>query len=460
VIDIKNKKIHFVGIGGIGMSGLAHILLSRGYRVSGSDAKENEITTKLATEGAEIHIGHAAENVADADIVVVTAAVKGKNPELAEAKKKKLKVLRRSQLLGILMAEKKGIAVAGTHGKTTTSTMLSLVLEDAALDPTMIIGGEVKNIGGNAKDGAGEWVVAEACEYERSFLDLHPFAAIITNIEEDHLDCYDGLKDIMATFEKFITQIDKKGFLVLSADDANTLKAGRKYPGKIITYTVNGVKADFTAKNTRTENGETYFEVWQGQECLGNFTLRVPGIHNVANALAVIAVATEVGVYPDRIKETLRDFSGTKRRFEIKGEKDGVLVIDDYAHHPTEIQATLAGLANFYPGQKSWVVFQAHQYSRTHHLLSDFARSFRQAGQVIIPEIYEARDTEEDKKSVNCQILAEAINKVSGNAVCIPEFPKVLEYLKKNVKKGDIVITIGAGPVYQIGEEFLKEAVK
>jgi UDP-N-acetylmuramate--alanine ligase len=451
----KDQKIHFVGIGGIGMSGLAHILLSRGFRVSGSDAQENEITAKLATEGAEIHIGHAAENVTGADIVVVTAAVKGKNPELAEAKKKKIKVLRRSQLLGALMAEKKGIAVAGTHGKTTTSTMLSLVFEDAGLEPTMIIGGEVKNIGGNAKDGAGEYVVAEACEYERSFLDLHPFGAIITNIEEDHLDCYDGLKDIMATFEKFITQIDKKGFLAISADDANNLKVSKKYQGKIITYTINGVKADFTAKNIHVEDGVTYFEVWQGAESLGNFSLRVPGAHNVANALAVIAVANEAGVYPDQIKYTLSEFTGTKRRFEIKGEKDGVLVIDDYAHHPTEIQATLAGLANFYPDRKSWVVFQAHQYSRTYHLLSDFAKSFHQASHVIIPEIYEARDTEADKKSVNCQVLADAINRVSKNATCIPEFPQVVEYLKKNAKKGDIIITIGAGPVYQVGEEFL-----
>jgi UDP-N-acetylmuramate--alanine ligase len=451
----KDQKIHFVGIGGIGMSGLAHILLSRGFRVSGSDAQENEITAKLATEGAEIHIGHAAENVTGADIVVVTAAVKGKNPELAEAKKKKIKVLRRSQLLGILMAEKKGIAVAGTHGKTTTSTMLSLVFEDAGLEPTMIIGGEVKNIGGNAKDGAGEYVVAEACEYERSFLDLHPFGAIITNIEEDHLDCYDGLKDIMATFEKFISQIDKKGFLAISADDANNLKVSKKYQGKIITYTINGVKADFTAKNIHVEDGVTYFEVWQGAESLGNFSLRVPGAHNVANALAVIAVANEAGVYPDQIKYTLSEFTGTKRRFEIKGEKDGVLVIDDYAHHPTEIQATLAGLANFYPDRKSWVVFQAHQYSRTYHLLSDFAKSFHQASHVIIPEIYEARDTEADKKSVNCQVLADAINRVSKNATCIPEFPQVVEYLKKNAKKGDIIITIGAGPVYQVGEEFL-----
>jgi UDP-N-acetylmuramate--alanine ligase len=451
----KDQKIHFVGIGGIGMSGLAHILLSRGFRVSGSDAQENEITAKLATEGAEIHIGHAAENVTGADIVVVTAAVKGKNPELAEAKKKKIKVLRRSQLLGILMAEKKGIAVAGTHGKTTTSTMLSLVFEDAGLEPTMIIGGEVKNIGGNAKDGAGEYVVAEACEYERSFLDLHPFGAIITNIEEDHLDCYDGLKDIMATFEKFISQKDKKGFLAISADDANNLKVSKKYQGKIITYTINGVKADFTAKNIHVEDGVTYFEVWQGAESLGNFSLRVPGAHNVANALAVIAVANEAGVYPDQIKSTLSEFTGSRRRFEIKGEKDGVLVIDDYAHHPTEIQATLAGLANFYPDRKSWVVFQAHQYSRTYHLLSDFAKSFHQASHVIIPEIYEARDTEADKKSVNCQVLADAINRVSKNATCIPEFPQVVEYLKKNAKKGDIIITIGAGPVYQVGEEFL-----
>lgn len=436
------------------MSGLARILLDRGYKISGSDKNQSSITDELKKDGAEIFIGHEGRNVKNADVVVVTAAVNDSNPEVKSAKENNISILRRSELLGQLMTEKKGIAVAGTHGKTTTSTMLSLVLENAGLDPAMAIGGEVKNIGGNAKDGNGEYFVAEACEYDRSFLDLHPYAAIITNIEEDHLDTYGDLKHILESFREFVGQIDPKGFLIVSEWDNNIKEITSAYHGKLITYGLS--EGEFRASDVRVCGHTTVFGVKKGSEYLGDITLIIPGAHNILNALAVCACALEIGVPFKKIVETLRQFTGAKRRFEIKGEKNGILVIDDYAHHPTEIQATLDGLKSFYPQSKAWCVFQAHQYSRTRFLLSDFAKSFKNIDHVIIPEIYEARDSEADKKAINCQILADEIEKVSHNAICIPEFGKVVEYLKKNAKEGDIITTIGAGPVYRVGEEFLK----
>ena len=454
--DLKGKNIYFLGIGGIGMSGLAQILINRGYSVSGSDMVENGITKDLSGKGAKIYIGHDTKNIENAEVLVETAAIREDNPEYLAAKQKGVPILKRSELLGMLMSEKKGIAVAGTHGKTTTSSMLALVLEKAGLDPTIVIGGEVKNIGGNAKDGKGEFLVAESCEYEKGLLDLHPFAAIITNIEEDHLDTYDGIEDILDTFARFVGQVSKEGFLVISADSVNTIQASEKYKGKLINYGLNGGELDFSARNVRAENGKTKFEVFAAGKSLGEFVLVVPGAHNVSNALAVVAVAVKLKIDLDIVKRVFSEFSGAKRRFEIKGHKNGIMVIDDYGHHPTEVKATLAGLRSYFPDQKVWCVFQPHQYSRTKFLLSDFAKSFSDANKVIIPDIYAVRDTDEDKKSVSSQILVDEINKVTKNAKYIADFESVTSFLKDNVKSGEVIITIGAGPVFMIGEEFLK----
>jgi UDP-N-acetylmuramate--alanine ligase len=451
----KKLTYHFIGIGGIGMSGLARILLSRGYTVSGSDNAESSITKELGDKGAKVFIGQSAENIKNADVVIYSAAIKPGNPELDEAKRLGLKLLRRSELLGLLMLEKKGIAIAGTHGKTTTSTMLGMILLDSGLDPAMAIGGEVKNIGGNAKDGEGEYFVAEACEYDRSFLDLHPYAAIITNIEEDHLDTYGDLSHILETFSQFLKQVDKDGFIVISAWDANIAKTLSHYSGKIIDY--GFLEGEYQAKNVKVVKHTTLFDVFREEKKIGKIKMVVPGAHNILNALAVTACALEIGVGFSDISKSLEKFTGAKRRFEIKGDKDSVLVIDDYAHHPTEIQATLDGLKSYYPDSKIWCVFQAHQYSRTKYLLADFAQSFSKADQVLIPEIYEARDTEEDKRAVSGEILAGEIDKESHNAKYIGEFSEITKYLRENTKSGDIIITIGAGPVYKVGEEFLKE---
>lgn len=449
----KNNQYFFCGIGGIGMSGLAKIMLESGFRVSGSDTSRSKITNSLEVLGADIKFGHNASNIDKANILIYSAAIPKDNPELVEAKNRGLTVLSRSQFLGKLMNNKKGIAVAGTHGKTTTSTMLSIVLEEAGLDPTIVVGGEVGNIGGNAKTGKGDLFVAEACEYERAFLDLYPFGAIITNIEADHLDTYKDLDDIIESFKKFTTQIDEDGFLVVCSDDKNMMHLNGFFKGNLITYGLS--KADFTAEKIQVKGRKTVFTVKKNGNHLGQFELIIPGNHNILNALSVIAVADFLEVDMVEVKKSLTKFTNAKRRYEIKGEKDGVLVIDDYAHHPTEIRATLAGIIDFYPKKRIWVVFQPHQYSRTKLLFNDFSESFKDIHRVIIPDIFEARDSDEDKATVTPQKLVEAICEHSKNAEYIGEFTDVVKYLQENVKSGDLVLTLGAGPVYIIGDLFL-----
>lgn len=437
------------------MSGLARILAESGFKVSGSDAVDSKIVEDLRGLGIKVFVPQKAENVKEVDVFVYTSAIPTDNPEYKEAKRQKITMISRSELLGELMSERKGIAVAGTHGKTTTSTMLSLVFEEAGLNPTIVIGGEVKNIGGNAKKGTGEYFIAEACEYKKAFLDLRPFGAIITNIEADHLDFYKDLNDIIETFKKFTAQIDKEGFLVVCSDNKNMMHLNGSFDAHLITY---GLKnADYVAKNIEVKGLSTLFEVFKEGKSLGQFKLSVPGSHNVLNALSVIATANYLGLDLSKVRDSLAKFVNAKRRYELKGERDGILVIDDYAHHPTEIQATLKGIKEFYPKEKIWVVFQPHQYSRTRLLFDDFAKSFTAVDQVITPEIYEVRDTEDDKKAISAQKLAKAIDEISHNAKYIGKFEDIVTYLKENVKKGDLVITLGAGPVYKVGEMFLRD---
>ena len=449
----KKDHIYFCGIGGIGMSGLAKILLENGYQVSGSDLTKPNIVDSLINLGASFYLGQKKENIVGADVFVYSAAIPKGNPEFLEAKRRNLKMISRSELLGDLMKTKKGIAIAGTHGKTTTSSMLSIVLEEAGLDPTIVVGGEVGNIGGNAKTGKGEYFVAEACEYEKSFLDIYPYGAIITNIEADHLDTYSDLDDIIKTFKKFATQIDKDGVLVICGDDKNMMHLNGSFGGHLITY---GLKdADYTADDIKVGGRKTFFSVKNKDRTLGQFELIIPGNHNVLNALSVIAICDYFGINLESVRYSISKFINAKRRYEIKGEKNGVLVIDDYAHHPTEIRATLKGIADFYPDKKIWAVFQPHQYSRTRLLFDDFSESFKDIHKVIIPDIYEARDTEDDKRAVTAEKLAGAINNFSHNGIYIGDFEVVTEYLLENVNSGDLIVTIGAGPVYRVAEAFL-----
>ena len=455
---LDHKNFFFIGIGGIGMSGIAKILLKEGKQVSGSDIVQNGITKDLEKLGAKVHLGHDAKNIGEAEAIIVSAAIKG-NPEVDEAKKKKIPIYRRSELLGALMAKKRGIAVAGTHGKTTTATMISMILESAGLDPTIVVGGEVKNAGVNAKHGKGEYFIAEACEYERSFLDIHPYAAIITNVEADHLDTYKNLSDIVDTFKKFVSQADKDGFLIVSADDFNISKVIENFEGEEITFGISDENAIWKAKNITVKEGITYFSVYKREQKIGDFSLKIPGAHNILNALAAIALASKLEIKLGVTREVLGEFEGVNRRFQVKGNKNNIMVIDDYGHHPTEVKATLEGLRSIYPdrSRKVWCIFQPHQYSRTKFLLEDFAHSFTEADTVIIPDIYAVRDSKKDIAGVSSEILVKEINKIQNQAVYLATFEEVTDFLKENVKSSDIVITIGAGPVYKVGEMFLNQ---
>lgn len=447
------------------MSAIAFIMQEMGFDVAGSDKEASEITRKLEAKGIRVFIGHNKENVnPKTDIMIVSSAIPGNNPEVIRALKFGIPIVKRSFVLGQLMSNKKGIAISGTHGKTTTTTMITLILKEAGLDPIALIGGEVKNIGGNYLAGKGDYLVAEACEYDRSFLDLYPKIAIITNIEEDHLDYYRDLKEIKEAFSQFVSQIDKDGLLIIYADDPNNIDIAKSAKCKVIGY-------GFSSKNRMQyedlddywevdeiiqEGGEVKFSLSDGKK-MGGFHLHIPGKHNVANACAAIIVADYLGIDMKIVKNLLSDFQGTNRRFQIKGEKDGITIVDDYAHHPTEIKSTLEGARKFYKGKEIIAVFEPHQYSRTYLLKNEFGSSFGNSDLVIIPDIYSVRDSETDKKRITAQDLVDEINSNGVAAMHISGYDKIVKYLKENVKKDSVIMTIGAGNVYKIGEEFLRK---
>lgn len=454
---IKDKKrYHFIGIGGIGMSALAQILVSRGNKVSGSDLAENSFTKNLQKLGAKVYIGHKKENLSkDTQVVVMSAAISGKNPEYTEAIHLNIPVVSRGELLGKMMDEKTGIAVTGTHGKTTTSSLISHIFEDAKLDPTIVVGGEVRNIGGNAKDGKGKYFIAETCEYKRFFQDIHPDIAVITNIEEDHLDYYKDLADIVSAFTDFTGNIKEGGILVACLDDENTREVARCFNRRVVSYGISCDDLNYRVDNIRAEENIQKFNVYKNGSDLGDFEMTIPGIHSILNATAAIAVSLECGIKLGIIKESIAKFRGAVRRIETKGEREGVLIIDDYAHHPTEIQATLQAIKSFYPKRRLWCVFQPHQHSRTRILLNNFVSALLEADEVLIPKIYPVRDTPEDIASVSGKDLVNLLKKKGKLSEYIPDFKDVVSYLKKNVKENDIVVTMGAGPVNQVGEIYL-----
>jgi len=459
-----NSKCHFIGIGGIGMSAIAHIMKDRGFRITGSDIKESNITKKLENAGVKVFIGHDKKNLAfDTDVVIVSSAISRNNPEIGKALDLGIPIVKRSFVLGQLMKERKGIAVSGTHGKTTTTTMISLILQKAGLDPIALIGGEVRNIGGNYLIGKGEYMVVEACEYDRSFLDLAPYIAVITNIEPDHLDYYRDIEEIKSAFLRFVTRLPREGLLVISADDSDTVDVSRAAQCKVIGYGFGsknrmseGVLNEYwEIEDVTQKNSGTLFTISDGKN-LEHFTLQIPGKHNVSNACAAIIVANHLGINTNIIREFLDNFKGTNRRFQIKGEKKGIIVVDDYAHHPTEIKATLEGVKKFYEDRKIIVIFEPHQYSRTYFLLEEFGKSFNNADLVIIPDIYAVRDSEKDKHMIDASRLVEEIKNNDVNALYISGYGNIVKYLQENVRDNSVIITIGAGNVYKIGEEFLK----
>ena len=447
----KPIHIHFIGIGGISMSGLAEILLEEGFTVSGSDSKESPLTKKLESEGAIIHYGQCAENISDGiDCVVYTAAINKANPELMEAVARKIPMLTRAELLGQLMKNyKTPIAVSGTHGKTTTTSMISHILLAADLDPTISVGGILKAIGGNIRVGKSNLFVTEACEYTNSFSKFYPTIALITNVEEDHLDFFSGIDEIIASFRQFAYLTKDIGYVVAMGGDKNVQKVLENADDlNIITYGMES-KFDYYPENIVYHAGFPSFDVMKNGEKVCHIKLNVPGEHNILNSLATVAVCNLMGVDAETAAKGIETFKGTHRRFEKKGFLNGEVVIDDYAHHPTEIKATLHAAQKF-PHNKVWCVFQPHTFSRTRTLWDEFVGAFDDADELILTHIYAAR--EKFDGVTKPENLAEDIKKRGVNAQYIDKFEDIAEFLKKNVKEGDIVFTMGAGDVVNINK--------
>ena len=450
-------NIHCIGIGGLGLSAIAEILLSRGYQVSGSDMKESDITTHLAKLGARIFIGHKKENADSADLVVYSAAVGHDNPELVRAEERGIPAVTRAELLGVLMDEyENSIAISGTHGKTTTTSMVSLILDKAALEPTILVGGNLSEIGGNVKVGHSKYFVTEACEYMDSFLSLRPKIEIILNIDSDHLDYFKDIDHIVNSFDRFAKLVPENGIIVAYEANpfVNKVIKGRK---NVVTFGLNE-KCDYYASNIFfNENGMPGFAVMRDGNLLRNIQLRIPGEHNILNALAAFACCHALGVDVDLIGETLENFTGTQRRFDIVGTtSNGVKIVDDYAHHPTEIKATLEASQNV-PHNKLWCLFQPHTYTRTLALFDEFADAFNKADKLILAEIYAAR--EKNIYKISSAQLADRIRETHPHkeVLFMENFEKIAQYVKENAQPGDMVITMGAGDIYKVGEMILEE---
>ncbi len=451
----KIQRIHFVGIGGIGMSGIAEILLDQGFRVSGSDLQRSDVTNHLEKLGATIFEGHSAANIEGAEAVVYSSAVKiAENPETAEALRRKIPVIRRAEMLAEVTRLKYCVAIAGTHGKTTTTSMCGLMLMKGGIDPTVIVGGKLSGLGGtNARLGRGEWTVVEADEYDRSFLQLLPTIALITNVEAEHLDIYADFDDIKRTFAQFANKTPFYGLVVVCLDNAGAMEVLPNINKNVRTYGLSpqcNVRAVDIVHNERVSE----FSLLYNGENLGRIALHIPGLHNVRNALGAITVALELGVSVEDIRSALDGFSGVYRRFEIKGEKQGIMLIDDYAHHPSEVSATLQAARN---GWKRRVicVFQPHTYTRTRDFCTDFGKSFTDADHLIITDVYPAREVPID--GISGQIIADAAAKFGHrNVQYVPDKKDIPNLLKSMTKEGDIVMTLGAGDIWKFGNEFLQ----
>lgn len=456
-IDFKKPlTVHFIGIGGISMSGLAEILMREGFRVSGSDARESSLTRHLQDCGAQIVYGQRAENIKDdTELVVYTAAVHPDNPEYREAQRRGIPIMSRAQLLGQMMKNyRHALAIAGTHGKTTTTSMVTEILLAAKEDPTISVGGILHSIGGNIRVGGSELFVTEACEYTNSFLSFFPTMEVILNIEADHLDFFKDLDDIRHSFRKFAERLPKDGVLILDGQIPNPEEITDGLTCRVVTVGHNA-EGDYGAADiSYDELACPSFTLMKKGMPSGEIRLGVPGEHNVYNALAAIAASEELGVPLEIIRQGLAAFTGTERRFEKKGEVGGVTIIDDYAHHPREIAATLKA-ARHYPHKKIWCVFQPHTYSRTKALMEDFAKELAAADEVILAEIYAARET--DTLGVSSAQLAEKIEKQGTKACALPTFDEIETFILKKCSPGDLLITMGAGDIVKVGERLLGE---
>jgi UDP-N-acetylmuramate--alanine ligase len=446
------KNIHFVGIGGIGMSGIAEILLSQGFNVTGSDLVKSEVTERLENLGVKIYEGHLPENLKEADVLVYSSAVNLENPEVKEAIARKIPVIKRSEMLAECMRMKYGIGIAGTHGKTTTTSMVGLVLTEAGIDPTIIVGGKLSGLGGtNARLGKGDYIVVEADEFDRTFLKLTPVIAALTTLEKEHLDTYKDLNDIKQAFIEFANKVPFFGFVVLCLDEPALQDIIPQINKKIFTYGITP-QADIRATDiTYSGNNTEYTLIYLGKE-LGRIKMNVPGLHNIKNSLVAVTIAKEMGVDFKQIKSTLESFTGVYRRFEKKYDSS-IMVIDDYAHHPTEINVTLDGIRRGW-NRRLIAVFQPHLYSRTRDFYSEFGRSFLNSDIFICTDVYPAR--ENPIEGITGELIANtAKNFGHKNVFYEPDKTKIPELLLKIYKPGDIIITLGAGDIWKQGEKFI-----
>ena len=456
----KIQQVHFVGIGGIGMSGIAEVLLNLGYKVSGSDLKSSAVTQRLAGMGATIFEGHRAENISCAEVVVTSSAISSENPEVAEAHRLHIPVIQRAEMLAELMRLKYGIAIAGMHGKTTTTSMVAAVLAGGGLDPTVVVGGRVDALGSNARLGKSQYLVAEADESDRSFLKLSPILSVVTNIDREHMDCYRNMRDVKKTFLEFMDRVPFYGMIVACNDDPLLRRLLPDVQRRTVTYgTKRGsdfwIKPQAASAIARVE-GQPYsrFRVSYQKKDLGEFTLHVPGVHNILNAAAAIAVGVGLDIPADAIRTALDQFRGVDRRFQLRGRAAGVSVIDDYGHHPTEIKATLAA-ARQCGFRKIHVIFQPHRYTRTRDLMDEFTTAFRDADSLFVLDIYAA--SEKPIEGVTGEALARAIRQKGGkDASYASSFGEAVDLATSAAENGDMILTLGAGSISQLGPMILE----
>ncbi|BBO71895.1 UDP-N-acetylmuramate--L-alanine ligase [Desulfosarcina alkanivorans] len=451
---LKKYHIHFVGIGGIGMSGIAELLLNLGYRVSGSDLKATDITARLARLGGTIQVGHRAGQIAGADVVVVSSAIDMENPEVAAARQSAIPVIPRAEMLAELMRLKYSVAVAGAHGKTSTTSLVANVLAGGGLDPTVVIGGKLKSIGRNAVLGQGDFIVAEADESDGSFLKFSPAIAVVTNIDREHMDFYEDMDAIKSVFLDFIDRIPFYGLAVLCLDNEPLQGLLPRIKKRLTTYG-RSAQADYQARDISFGQMKSRFTVVHRGESLGEFQLAMPGMHNVYNALAAIAVGLELDIALDAIKRSLETAEGVQRRMEIKGDVNGITVVDDYGHHPTEIQVTLDAVKSNWPDRRKVVVFQPHRYTRTRALLEDFTRSFNNSDVLVVLPIYAA--SEAPIPGVSGEALGDCIRAHGHRDVtCLDTLEACVDHLVKMLAPNDVLLTLGAGDVYRVGEMVLE----
>lgn len=458
IVDNKYKHIHFIGIGGISMSGLAEILLSNNYKVSGSDSKDSSVIERLRKLGAQVYIGHSIENIKDADLIIYTDAISKDNVELLAAKDSNADLIDRATFLGAIMKNYiNSIAVSGTHGKTTTTSMIATITNHSNLNPTVLLGGILDDIGGNVRLGSSKYIITEACEYKANILKYFPTMAIILNIDEDHLDYFKNIDHIVDTFIGYVKNLNKDSFLVINNDDPHSDIIINNTNAKIITTGIDK-DSDYKAENIKfTEDGFPTFTLNIKNKEYRTIELNIMGIHNVYNALAAIAATHTYGLPINVIAKYLKEYKSVHRRLELKGYYNEVKIIDDYAHHPTEIKASLQAIKNTSEGN-IYCIFQPHTFTRTKILLDSFANAFDGVYKVIIPDIYAAR--ERDNGDIHSRDLVNAINKEDSNAIYLATFEEIEEYLLQKVHKKDIIVTMGAGNVYQIGESILRHIKK